>query len=316
MMRDDIDPSRFSDRGKAFRFLLAAAAVMLPLRAWAAEAGAAKDAPSCPGNTVPIQVMTPGYNESGINHSIAEIPDSLPHFRAFVAAVTEHVAARLNRDKLCIKGAESAGKNIRGYERRKYSLLQFVHWNIGMHYDYLVPVETSAGGLPPSCMIASPWIDLVVYREPVPLIRGVVYWNERQLLADQAALAGARSVPPGRAMPLKPIEFGHFTSEYLKSSELRRKPIEERVPPDILWLFRYAQLRPDVMSIVPLRTKIDDAMFKAAEKSAKGYTELVLTLIDRCLASPASVGMSYYGNILDVADPVLLKQYKIDPPLR
>jgi hypothetical protein len=55
----------------------------------------------------------------------------------------------------------------------------------------------------------------------------------------------------------------------------------------------------------------------AIEKSAEGYTKIVLALIDRCFASPASDSVGfYYDNILDVADPVLLKQYKIDTPIR
>jgi hypothetical protein len=196
------------------------------------------------------------------------------------------------------------------------SLLQFVHWKLDMsHLAYSVPVMTSIGGQsPPSCSISSPWIDLAVYRTPVPQIRGIIYWNERQLLADQAVLAGARNVPPGRAMPLNSSEFGYFMSEYedaisyirLPQVESKKKPVEARVSPDILWL-----LHRSGYGLIPFMGHVSNAMRKTTEKGAEGYTKVVLTLIDRCFAS-SNKGGGHYSGILDVADPVLLKQYKID----
>ena len=177
---------------RTLRFLLFMAGVM------ATSTGAAGNVSSCPGDTVPIQItMSEYYSDS--KRSAAEISNHLPHFRAFVTAVTEHVAARLAKDQLCMN---SAGSKAR-------SLLQFVHWDYIMFREYIVPAMDSSGAsTPPSCRISSPWVDLIVDRSPVPLIRGIVYWNDRQLLADQAVLAGARDVPPGRAMPLSPSAGG------------------------------------------------------------------------------------------------------------
>jgi hypothetical protein len=292
-----------------FRFFLFIVSVM------AANAGMAGDVSPCPGEKVPIQIMASGYGGSGIKRSAAEIPRSLPHFNAFVKAVTEHVAARLSKEKLCITGAKSTD-NTGSAEWERRSLFQFVYWSHVMSHDYAAPVMTfSRGRSPSNCLISSPWIDLVVDREPVPSIHGIVYWNERQLLADQAVLAGARNVPPGRAMPLNPSEFGHFMSEYEDAMELSRirlprvkskKPIEPRVPPDILWL-----LHRSGYGYEPFMGHVSYAMRKATEKGAEGYTKVVLTLIDRCFASNKG-GYFHYSSILDVADPVLLKQYKID----
>jgi hypothetical protein len=270
----------------------------------AAGTGMAGEVSSCPVDTVPIQIMTPW---SG---------DEIKHFRAFVTAVTEHINSRLVRDKLCINGAEDTD-SMRSATSGNRSLLQFVHWRIAIYNEFLVPVMTSIGGLPfPSCRISSPWIDLVVYREPIPYvtqlsqIRGIVRWNERQFLADQAVLDGVCNVPPGKAMPLSPDDFGYFRVEY-EDTELSHprkpaaKPIEERVPPDILWLFRRSKRTRDA-------DLVSSAMLMAG---AEGYTKLVIALIDRCFASGRE--SFHYNSILDAADLIPLEQYKIDmPPYR
>ncbi|MDR0233204.1 MAG: hypothetical protein LBI31_00075 [Zoogloeaceae bacterium] len=49
----------------------------------------------------------------------------------------------------------------------------------------------------------------------------------------------------------------------------------------------------------------------AVSASAASYTKLILALIDRCLASNNGVNFQY-KSILDVADLIPPKQYKID----
>jgi hypothetical protein len=327
---------------RMLRFFLFMAGVM------AASTGIAGDVSPCPVDTVPIQITTPGRGGSGIKRSVAEIPNSLPHFRAFVTTVTEHVAARLVKDKLCIKGAESmegaekrntemetalkecfvarldkdkfcinvaeSMESMESAERNNRSLLQFVHWPLDMHRDFFVPaLIVIPPGYPGGCQISSPWIDLVVERKPVPSIRGVVRWNERQLLTDQAVLAGARNVPLSMAMPFKVGEYGRFAREYVDTEFEKRpatKPIEERVPPDLLWLFRRSSGHSDFVG--PFRGD----MHKATEKGAKGHTKLVLALIDRCFAhNGAKRAYFYYNNIHDAADLIPLEQYRIDMPV-
>jgi hypothetical protein len=315
----------------------------------AGEAGAVGDASPC-SSTVPFQIMVPGYTFPELlfvdNFDITYAPQ---HFRAFVAAVTEHVNSRLAREKLCINGAKSmesmrgfrenglnywsrqeektigmnvaeSMKSMREAERENRSLLQFVHWDIDMsHLAYTVPVMTFIGGRPsPSCWIGSPWIDLAVYRTPVPQIRGIVYWNERQLLVDQAVLDGARDVLLGRAMPLSDTGLAYYWSldrdlqRFNSRKQLGQeippelaaqmaKPIKEHVPPELLWLFH--------------RSEFGEFAIAMQEKGAEGYTKLVTALIDRCFASDEKKRF-HYRNILDVADPVLLEQYKIDMPRR
>ncbi|MDR2690238.1 MAG: hypothetical protein LBB76_10845 [Azoarcus sp.] len=252
---------------------------------------AAKDVSPCPIDAVPIQIMTPG---SDIKRSVAEI-SSDPHFHAFVEAVTEHIAARLIRDNLCMNGAE--GKN--------HSLLQFVYWQFAMPYDYDVPILFPGG--PFSCRISSPWIDLVVDRGEVTQVRGIVRWNERQLVTDQAVLAGTKNVPPDMAMPLDLYELSYFVDEVRRKSAA--KPVEARVPPDILWLLRSLVGTENLADVGHPR---GGSMYLATKNGAEGYTKLVLALIDRCFVPTASGKVDvHYKSILDIADPILLEQYKI-----
>jgi hypothetical protein len=192
---------------------------------------------------------------------------------------------------------------------------------------------TSVGSTPPDCRISSPWIDLVGYREPVPYVtpasqvRGIVRWNVRQMLADQAVLDGVKNVPPGVAMPPTGFEIHYYSGLYqdalhsrqiaawverteqaglelspilVKQLQLVKPNKEHTIPPDLLWYYRH-------------RSRYGRGHI--AEKSAEGYTKLVLALIDRCFASDEGTTL-HYTNILDVADPVLLEQYKIDMSVR
>jgi hypothetical protein len=271
----------------------------------ATSKGTAGGVSLCPVDTVPIQITNEIRSGPESTLSAAQISNSDPHFRAFVMAVTAHVAARLAKDKLCIDSTSS----------KKRSLLQFVKWPIVISdTEPLAPVPSLDAQPSGGCRISSPWIDISFERRPVPQIRAVIRWNERQFLADQAVLAGARNVPPGVAMPLKQREIIHFAEgEYADSEILREpalRPIEERVPPDLLWLFR----RSTQSTRGPFIGMASSSMRKAIEKSAERYTQLVIALIDRCFASDGVA--IHYNNIFDVADLISLEQYKITTPIR
>jgi len=163
--------------------------------------------------------------------TIARIRDDPQGFTAFVSAVTEHVAAKLSQSRICMGSIES----------KEHFLLQFVA--LYMAYSDSLPSMPSLEPRPPGvCRISSPWIDLVVERTPVPSVRGIVRYSERQLLTGQAMLEGVRNVPLGVAMPLTNKEFMSYAFEYARSeitsNPSAAEPIEERVPPDLLWLLR------------------------------------------------------------------------------
>ena len=122
-------------------------------------------------------------------------------------------------------------------------------------------------------------------------------------MADQAVLAGASNVPPGVAMPLAGEEYGRYKGLYIRG--IGRGPIEELVPPDILWQFK--------------RTKFGDilgsevaSMMNAMDWGADGYTKIVIALIDQCFASGETE--KQYDSVLDISDLVALEQYKIVTP--
>jgi hypothetical protein len=265
----------------------------------------------CSVDTIPIQTASAGFSPI-TSLSIAQQQSFFPrrdstgdeHFRAFVTAVTEHAAARLARENLCLNSTES----------QERSLIQFVNWPLYHSSDRpLAPVPPLKASSTAACQITSPWMDLIIERKPVPSIRAIVRWNERQILADQAVLAGAKNVPKGVAKPISNVELGRFMDEYNRD-ELTAKSLEKRVPPDILWLlYRFQSRMPAGWVSDPIRNP-RDTMYMVTEKSVESYTKVVTMLIDRCF--DAEEKSLHYNSISDVADPVLLKQYKIDMPIR
>ena len=262
----------------------------------------AEEPSPCPADTIPITIMNAVKPQVGPLSTVNKV--GFTEFRDFVKAVTEHVAAKLAQENLCLGSIES----------QERSLLQFVSWDVspyalGEHYRASrLEVQPVSG-----CRISSPWIDLVIEREPVPWVRGIVRWNERQLLADQAVLEGASNVPPGLARPLERSEFEQYADLEYAVSEIHHqpslKPIEERVPPDLLWLFRRAWQDPKGF----FSSSAEAAMRKAMKTGAEAYTKVVIALIDNCFASGGAD--IHYSSILDVADLVPLEPYKIDTPI-
>ena len=102
-------------------------------------------------------------------------------------------------------------------------------------------------------------------------------------------------------------------SEYKRSGVA----LEERIPPDILWLLRRTGEKPGV-HIADTRFSERSAMYDVIQKGAAGYTQIVKALADRCFDLSVSGRVNlHYDSILDIiADPGLLDLYKIDTPRR
>jgi len=275
------------------RFLIFVGGVMM------SSASMAEGVSKCPVDSLPIQIVDVKGIGSVTTLSAAKRADS---FSTLVPTVTEHIAAKLSGEGLCLDSSES----------KERSLLQFVSWTTRSSNPspvHRLDVHPSKG-----CLILSPWIDLAIERKSALWVRAIVRWNPRQLLADQAVLAGAKNVPPGVAKPLTNAEFSNFAMSYAYSEILREPitatPIEEIVPPDLLWLFR----RSWQSTRAPFSGLAHSAMVNAVNKGEDSHTKLVLALIDRCFASD-SVELRY-DNILGVADLISLERYKIDTPIR
>ena len=205
--------------------------------------------------------------------------------------------------KLCLNSDES----------KKRSLIQFAPRTGNSERDPLPSVPPLRAGSSGVCRVTSPWVELVVERKPVPAVRAIFYYSERQLLVDQAMLAGARNVPPGVAMPLSYEELRQYAEEYALS-EIRGEPagksIEERVPPDILWLFRHIADQGGN----GFNTFAIESMGAAMRMRSEEYTKIVASLIDHCFESKGSKDI-HYNSILDVSDLLPLEQYKIITPI-
>lgn len=277
-----------------FAFLMASAIVT--------SASHAAGPSACPTNKVPVQIVS--ERSTDLDPQLAAAKISAPHLplHTFIKGVTQHISTRLAASKLCIDSAES----------KKRSLLQFV--NMPLVYLYK-PVASPSLTLPAKssadCRITSPWIDFAMGRSPTPWVRAVVRWNERQLLVDQAILAGMPNVPPGVPKQLRHDEFASFATMYhedIKSQVgVAKKRFDERIPPELLWLFlRSLQLTP----VEPFFMNADSAMSVAMKKGRDGYTNLVAGLIDQCTDSDKSD--IRYNNIGDITNPIVLKKYKID----
>ena len=179
-----------------------------------------------PDSPIPIQIVdeSQGAQKAHIAASAAELCNQNSYFlnlrspyllHTLVPAVTKHVAMWMEKN------------NIRIGKDNKEPLLQFVMWPLTSRSDSpfapMPSLDMRSSSSSDGCRITSPWLDLVFERTPVPRLRAVVRWNERQLLVDQAMLAGARNVPPGMAMPLQGSKFMPGTLGYNREpGELKR----------------------------------------------------------------------------------------------
>lgn len=257
-------------------------------------------------DTVPIQIVRGGgepdqvttLTAADLNYSSG--PGQI--FSFFARDVTEHLAAKLAQEKICLSSAES----------RERSLIQFVRWSGWLHETPVPQLAPRPLGV---CRISSPWIDIVIARKPVPMVRGVVRYSLRQVWIDQALLAGGYNVPPGMTKSISHEEFERYAFEYASSEIYHKptsKPIEERVPPDLLWLFDRSWDK-DIPLVGSFSGWAGSSGITAMDKGTKGYTRIVIALIDQCFASDGAD--IHYDNVLGVADLVPLEQYKITTPI-
>jgi len=287
--------------------------------------GSAEGVSPCPVDSIPIQIVGwPHYGDTGYSPRItlsandSKMSNYRHVFPIFISTVTKHVAAQMGREKLCLDSAYS----------KERSLLQFLLMPFVPYGDRPLTPQPSLDVSPSGgCMISSPWIDLVIERKPVPWIRGIVRWNERQFLADQAMLDGIQNVPLGVAKQLTHSELHDIASELRHivvkdENHLRHhptgKPIEEIVPTDILWKVSRTGWRTRARAESPISVEESLAVFisqgVAEDKVEEGYIKLVLALVDRCFDSDGEA--LRYNSILDASELISLEQYKIAKPFR
>lgn len=277
------------------RFLVAAA-LLLPGLTGATSASA------CSFDGSQIQIVDDSGTGASVPLSVDRIAD--PAYRTFVARVIEHLSARLGAAGLC-PGDDGDADAV---------LVRFVRWPLVTSGDNpLPPLPTLDAGSGDGCRVVSPWAELAIDQQPVPRIRGLFVWNERQFLADQAALEDPRHAPDMRPAPLTQSSFERYADDYARSEILRppaspaaaNQGIEDRLPPDVLWLFRHSWQS----TRGPFADAARGALRVAMNHAANTYTALVVALIDQCLASGKNA--LHFGTINDAEGIISLGEYRV-----
>lgn len=261
---------------------------------------AADELSRCPINDIPIQIISQTTSGPITFISEADLSDSSPsispHFHHFVTSITERIKTHLGKENICIDTSRS--------------LIQFVKWPLTVrpNDELLAPTLPENRQAVSGCRITSPWIELVIERGDSPSVQGIVRWNQRQLIADQANLARGRNVITGLAIPLSSKELATFAEDFERAMTLgeQRNRIKDRIPPDVFWLFVHTAKIGFESYYMDVRGSIGSAQ----KINADNYTKLVLELIDRCINSGNET--IEYQSIVDASDLVDVEQYKIE----
>jgi hypothetical protein len=227
---------------------------------------------------------------------------SNPAFRAFISRVLDNLQPKVGPHK--IVPTKDIGPNT--------SSLHFVRIAVASSGDQV----WSDGGVPAvsaedGCVIQSPWIEVTVSVTPKPRVTGTVFWNERQVLQDQAILGDLTQVTSAPRHALPRSLFEQLAKQYA-DNEILRMPVEqgaaqsaERVPPDVLWLFRHSPQS----TRGPFSAGAEGAMQEIAQRAAGFYAELAATLVNRCLDAPRA--RYTYAGIGDVSGIIPLSGYDL-----
>lgn len=230
-----------------------------------------------------------------------------PHFRSFITSVRDHILSKFVGAMPCQKNSD---------EEQTISLI-FVRLPLVTSGDEPIAPAPSLDA-PQSdltCRLDSPWARLAVRRSTSPTVRAVFIWNERQFLLDQVLLSGKSHA---NIVPLTPLSnrlFEQYATDYADSEILRSPrgesshptpPISERIPADVLWLFRNSWQS----TRGPFSGIARSAMRTTLERAASGYTDLTKALIDQCFASAKTE--IRYKSVLDLKNIFTLDQYRIN----
>jgi hypothetical protein len=132
-------------------------------------------------------------------------------------------------------------------------------------------------------------------------MQGLFIWNERQFLLDQLLLSGA---DPGKTIEPIPVPsnlFNQYASDYVNSEMGRsslggksHSSISERIPADVLWLFRNSPQT----TLIPFEIAAQTQMKIPAQRFSTNYIQLAKILLEQCLSTNASFNR-HYGSIID-----------------
>jgi hypothetical protein len=146
-------------------------------------------------------------------------------------------------------------------------------------------------------------------------VRAAFIWSERQFLLDQVLMSGQYSAPIKNLVPVERHVYKQFLRDYTESvifassQEAETKALThlaERIPPDLLWLFRHARQSTRGPFIGSVRSALNTTIEKVTEQ----YIELTKTLLSPFFSSAPF--QERYESVLDLKGVFNLDQYRID----
>jgi hypothetical protein len=223
--------------------------------------------------------------EAGLNAS----------FRAFVTEVLGQLPGLLEKAGLCTA------------EGDRVMQAQFVH--VPLIAEAFTPhAYATEAPQDAACRVTSPWVHFSDVPDRRPRFKARFFWNERQVLFDQAVLAGA----PADPLPLEPINWQTYgdslwlyQDEEMLVPEPKRQPIAHRIPADVLWLFRGSWQT----DFVPFSSMVNEALDSVLEQAAPRQASLATRLMQSCL--DAGGEHRSISTIQDTGGIIALDAYRI-----
>ncbi|MDY7047263.1 MAG: hypothetical protein RPG89_01200 [Microcystis panniformis WG22] len=225
-----------------------------------------------------------------------------PYFKSFITSLTNYISSKFS-------GAGSCQDNS-GEEPMNQLIFVRLPLVTSGNDPLAQPPELDTSLPNITCRLDSPWLKLVIRHSHRPLIQGVFLWNERQFLGDQALLSNKNLSFNSPLVPLSNRLFQQYAADYADSEILRlpssKSNITERIPFDVLWLFRNSPQT----TFIPFSDAARSSMNTILKRATENYINLTQKLFDQCFASTQKVDQRY-ETVLDLRNTISLEQYQM-----
>jgi hypothetical protein len=248
----------------------------------------ANSAEMCHPEGYTLQIIDESVAPKTRLNSIESVND--PHFRSYIASLAAHVSAKFEGSPPCQGQAEN----------QSMLNLVFVRLPLVTSGDESIappPSLPQEGG----CRLESPWAKLLIRPTVGAQVNAVFIWNERQFLVDQMLISGKTHASTLPLMPIPSSSFEQYAQAYA-NAEILPEPNSpqsddlEKIPDDLLWLFRHGWQS----TRGPFSGIARSAMKTTLERSGEGYTRLAIAIFDQCFACQHAE--QHYNTILDIRD--------------
>jgi len=270
------------------------------------------------GQTVTIQtkickvknMATRIFDESGITLSGTTL-DTLQEspFKAYVAAVSQHVTSKLEMAKPCRSRSDTAYRVMLTFVYRP-----LVETGVRPSWAFNRPRSENVTRL------HSPWVQSDIGGSGDQYINVIFIWSERQILLDQAILSVDRSDQGNATDRIDKRGLDAMIEDYTQSilletssdpdvRDLVSEAIEKRIPQDVFWLFRRAWQS----TLAPFSVEVHYALDITMQSALEGYIYLSDLLFDISLESKNRE--INYDDIRELEPKLDMSRYKL-PDLR